>query len=65
MLGSTPTSVSYLVPSNKRFSSSVFQAGNVGSIPIGTTVAVVQLVELRIVIPRVAGSSPVGHLKKT
>ena len=33
-----------------------------GSNPTGTTVAVVQLVELRIVVPRVAGSNPVGHL---
>ena len=33
----------------------------VGSSPTAGAVAVVQLAELRIVIPRVAGSSPVGH----
>lgn len=34
----------------------------VGSNPTISTVAVAQLVEHRIVVPNVVGSSPIGHL---
>ena len=53
-----------MAPSNKWLVHEAFNLEMMGSIPSGVAVAVAQLVEQWIVIPPVAGSIPVGHIKK-
>ena len=48
-------------PWSNRLVTPPFQGGNAGSSPAGATVAVAQLGVQRIVVPPVAGSSPVSH----